>query len=82
MDQSLCDMMELLWNKYHSDIVLEVHHILTEPVCPSVKISVERTGEVLAHVVGDSIEDAVGLAMTEIRQKFAVDGVRHNRRAA
>ena len=26
------------WNKYHSDIILEVNLVLTEPVCPQATI--------------------------------------------
>jgi len=59
------------WDVFFSDVVLTVHHILTEPTCPSVKIAFEmpeRAGtDVLAHGCGDTLEEAIANAVAKAK---------------
>ena len=61
------------WDVFFSDLVLTVHHILTEPTCPSVKIAFEmpeRAGtDVLAHGCGDTLEEAIATAVAKAKEK-------------
>ncbi|MBO9428637.1 hypothetical protein [Sulfitobacter sp. R18_1] len=62
------------WDKYKSDLILTVHHVLTEPVCPTASVSFEipeRAGvRRLATCCGDSVEEAVHLALQAARGKL------------
>tara|TARA_Y100000815_G_scaffold71198_1_gene60036 strand:+ start:83 stop:343 length:261 start_codon:yes stop_codon:yes gene_type:complete len=55
------------WDKYKSELVLTVHHILTEPVCPQAKIEFEipqRAGlKTVATASGNTVEEAIALVM-------------------
>ena len=56
-----------LWERFHSDIILEVTTVLTEPVCPTAIIRFElpqRAGmDIIAHCIGDTIEQAIDKAV-------------------
>jgi hypothetical protein len=56
-----------LWERFHSDIILEVTTVLTEPVCPTATIRFElphRAGmDIIAHCIGDTIEQAIDKAV-------------------
>lgn len=60
---------------FASDLVLTVHHILTEPVCPTATVRFEqpdRAGhDVLACVHRDSVEEAVTAALAVAKVKLA-----------
>lgn len=57
------------WNKYHSDIILEVNLVLTEPVCPQATIRFELTKRqetgIIAQCYGDTIEEAIDKAVNQ-----------------
>jgi hypothetical protein len=71
------------WDVFGSDLVLTVDHILTEPTCPSAKIAFElpeRAGtDVVAHCVGDTVEEAIARAVAEAKGKLP--GLTEKRRA-
>lgn len=52
-----------LWECFHSDIILEVNTIITEPVCPEAVLRFElpeRAGmTIIARAHGDTIDDAI-----------------------
>jgi len=64
------------WDVFFSDLVLTVHHILTEPTCPSVKIAFEmpeRAGtDVLAHGCGNTLEEAIANAVAKAKEVLPV----------
>ena len=61
------EMWSPLWEKYHSELDLEIGVCLTEPVCPESKVTVENTGEIIAGpFVGDTIDEVVEKAMQAI----------------
>ena len=71
------------WDVFFSDLVLTVHHIPTEPTCPSVKIAFEmpeRAGtDVLAHGCGDTLEEAIATAVAKAKE--ALPALTEKRRA-
>jgi hypothetical protein len=52
-------MLRDLWGITHKDWVLEIHHVLTEPVCPSVVIRPEGSNALRFAVHADSIVEAI-----------------------
>jgi hypothetical protein len=54
-------LWKAIWQKYHSEINIEVVHSLTEPVCPSAVVVIEHPREVLKDTrsSGDTIQEAV-----------------------
>lgn len=62
------------YEKYKSDLVLELHHILTEPVCPKAIVRFERPEfsgvNVLSIVVADTAEQAITQAIDEAQTKL------------
>jgi len=71
------------WEVFYSDLVITIHHTLTEPTCPSVKISFElpeRAGtDVVAHCFGDTIEEAIARATAVAKERLP--GIAEKRRA-
>lgn len=57
------------WEKYKSDLVLEVHHVLTEPTCPTAIVRFEmpeRAGkDVISRADCNTVEDAINVALAE-----------------
>ena len=51
------------WVASRGELVLKVRHILTEPVCPSVSLEWETSGEVLCRFSGDTIDEGVEAAI-------------------
>ena len=51
------------WDRERGELLLEVSHILTEPVCPTVYLKWETSGEVLCRFDRDTIEDGVAAAI-------------------
>jgi hypothetical protein len=62
------------WSKYSSDVVLVVHHILTEPAVPTATVRFElpeRAGSgVLGHCAADTVEEAVMGAIDAAQAKL------------
>lgn len=62
------------WDVFYSDLVITVHHTLTEPTCPSAKIAFElpdRAGtEVVAHCHGDTIKEAISRVIAEAKERL------------
>jgi hypothetical protein len=62
------------WSKYSSDVVLVVHHILTEPAVPTATVRFElpeRAGSnVLGHCAADTVEEAVMGAIDAAQTKL------------
>jgi hypothetical protein len=62
------------WSKYGSDVVLVVHHILTEPAVPTATVRFElpeRAGsDVLGHCAADTVEEAVIRAIDAAQTKL------------
>ncbi|MEP3667056.1 MAG: hypothetical protein ABJN42_10030 [Roseibium sp.] len=77
-----------LWGKlapydlFHSDVILTVSHILTEPTCPTVFVRFElpeRAGmDVIASANGDTIEASISEALSRAREKL--EEITHDRR--
>lgn len=63
------------WELFGSEIIIEVHHILTEPVCPTAKVrfeNPERTGvDVISRGIGNTIDEAIQDALTKAKVKLA-----------
>lgn len=49
----------LPWNRERGELVLKIHHILTEPVCPTVTLKWENSGEIIAMIAADTIEEGI-----------------------
>lgn len=69
------DYLRLPWNRARGELLLEVHHILTEPVCPSVRLSWETSGERIAGFAANTIEEGIAKAMEKVREIAADEGV-------
>lgn len=63
------------WGLYGSDLVIRVHHVLTEPTCPVATISFElpkRAGiERVASGLGDTVEEAIQVAVKAAKERLA-----------
>lgn len=61
-----------LWDRFHSDIILEVSTVLTEPVCPVATIRFElpkRAGmNIIAQCHGNTIDEAIENAVARAMQ--------------
>lgn len=55
------DLCRQVWEKYHSDINIEITHCLTEPVCPFAVTVIEHPRKVLEDTgcFADTIAEAV-----------------------
>jgi hypothetical protein len=55
------------YRKYNEDLVIEMHHVLTEPTCPVVRIKGETSGNKIASGSGntmfEALENAINKAM-------------------
>jgi hypothetical protein len=64
------------WSRFQSDLVLTIHHLLSEPTCPTARISFEipaRAGyETIAVCCGDSVEEAVHLVSQKAKEVLSV----------
>lgn len=61
------------WEKYKSDVVIKAHHILTEPVCPTVTIEFELSRCPIGYIAGaytDTIEEAIEKATNKAIEKL------------
>jgi hypothetical protein len=67
--ETLADEISTLypWKVHHEDLVLEMHHILTEPVCPAVKIYGETSKRKIAHVCANTMAGSLRKALTDAR---------------
>lgn len=58
-----------LWECFHSDIILEVNTIITEPVCPEAVLRFElpeRAGMgIIARAHGNTIDEAINRAVNK-----------------
>lgn len=66
-----CDLAP--WDKYKSDVILVVHHILTEPVCPTVEVKFELERCPIQHISsgsGDTVHEAIDDAVRKAVQKL------------
>ena len=51
------------WDSKRGELLLQINHILTEPVCPTVYLKWETSGEVLCRFDCGNIEDGVAAAI-------------------
>lgn len=54
------------WEKYYSDIIIEIDHVLTEPTCPYAIVRFELKRCPIGRIAsssGETIEDAVNTAI-------------------
>lgn len=55
---------DIPWDSERGELILEVHHILTEPVCPTVSLKWESSGELLCSFNNDTIEEGIEAAIS------------------
>lgn len=68
------EMLELPWERNRGELLLEVHHVLTEPLCPTVTLRWETSGERIAGFAADSIEEGIAKAMERVREIARAEG--------
>lgn len=60
------------WEVFKSDLELTLHHVLTEPTCPTARISFElpdRAGTThVATASGDTVEEAIARVVEKARE--------------
>lgn len=49
----------LPWKRERGEFVTPIHHVLTEPVCPTVTLKWENSGEIVSLVAADTIEEGI-----------------------
>jgi hypothetical protein len=54
---------QIPWDSARGELLLEVRAILTEPVCPTVTLRWETSGEVLCRFDRDTIQDGIDAAV-------------------
>jgi hypothetical protein len=59
-----------LYAKTEEDWVLEVHHMLTEPTCPSARIAREDSNALRYTVARDTIEEAIEAAVDLVHREI------------
>lgn len=63
------------WEKYYSDLVLRVDHVLTEPTCPSVSVEFElpeRAGyRYVSNISCDDIQNGIIEALEKAKIKLS-----------
>jgi hypothetical protein len=62
------------WDSSRGELVLEVHHVLTEPVCPTVSLKWETSGEVLCRFDKDTIEQGIDAAINWAKENIKFEG--------
>jgi hypothetical protein len=59
---------------FKSDLVLSVHHLLTEPTCPTVTVRFEMPDRARTDIVAsahrDTVEDAIAAVLAEAKIKL------------
>lgn len=60
------------WDAKRGELLLEVRQVLTEPVCPTVYLKWETSGEVLCRFDRNTIEEGVYEAMLWIKANIAM----------
>lgn len=68
-------MLELPWDRRRGELVLEIHHVLTEPVCPTVTLKWETSGERIAGFACNTIEEGIRAAMVKVEEIATAEGV-------
>lgn len=53
-----------LWNEEKGELILRVHHALTEPTCPTATIEWED-GEIITRMDRDTISEAIDAAIDQ-----------------
>ena len=66
------------WDSSRGELVLKVHHVLTEPTCPTVILMWENSKEVVCRFDKDTIEEGVKCAISWACEniEFKVEGER------
>lgn len=59
---------DIEWKRDRGELVLEVHHILTEPLCPEARIYWETSGEKVSLAIGNTIQEAVVMALSRAKE--------------
>lgn len=56
------------YKRENGDLILTVHHILTEPTCPTVSLQWENTGERIFRADCDTLDEGVNAALAWARE--------------